>query len=198
MPQLTEEWTSSCTLNSSGVYNYFLVWINIFRRNKALVKELSKPPPGTSDLYFPTQYSQSSFGQFKFCLWKQWWTYWRSPDYNLVRMFFAFVTALVLGVIFWRVGLKMYVYNAKLLLCAQPLILLESVFTGCSVICYLVQEELGWSFSHCGINVCRCHVRWLRELYLCSTCCCCGKDCILQRASSWNVLSYTLCPRSGQ
>lgn len=58
-------------------------------------------------------------------------------------MFFAFVTALVLGVIFWRVGLKMYVYNAKLLLCAQPLILLESVFTGCSVICYLVQEELG-------------------------------------------------------
>ncbi|KAF7030619.1 hypothetical protein CFC21_042129 [Triticum aestivum] len=77
------------------------------QRNKALVKELSKPPPGTSDLYFPSQYSQSSFGQFKFCLWKQWWTYWRSPDYNLVRMFFAFVTALVLGVIFWRVGLKM-------------------------------------------------------------------------------------------
>jgi hypothetical protein len=79
----------------------------MYQRNKALVKELSKPPPGTSDLYFPTQYSQSSFGQFKFCLWKQWWTYWRSPDYNLVRMFFAFVTALVLGVIFWRVGLKM-------------------------------------------------------------------------------------------
>ncbi|CAM0882488.1 unnamed protein product [Alopecurus aequalis] len=77
------------------------------QRNKALVKELSKPPPGTSDLYFPTQYSLSSISQFKLCLWKQWWTYWRSPDYNLVRMFFAVFTALLLGIIFWRVGQKM-------------------------------------------------------------------------------------------
>lgn len=77
------------------------------QRNKALVKELSKPPPGSSDLYFPTQYSQSTFDQFRFCLWKQWLTYWRSPDYNLVRMFFALFTALLLGIIFWRVGSKM-------------------------------------------------------------------------------------------
>ncbi|KQK09541.1 ABC transporter G family member 38 [Brachypodium distachyon] len=79
----------------------------MYQRNRALVKELSKPPPGTSDLYFSTQYSQSSFGQFKFCLWKQWWTYWRSPDYNLVRMFFAVLTGLLLGLLFWRVGAKM-------------------------------------------------------------------------------------------
>ncbi|KAM0869667.1 hypothetical protein ACQ4PT_040497 [Festuca glaucescens] len=79
----------------------------MYQRNKALVKELSKPPPGTRDLYFPTQYSLSSFSQFKICLWKQWWTYWRSPDYNLVRMFFAIFTALLLGIIFWRVGQKM-------------------------------------------------------------------------------------------
>ncbi|CAD6230064.1 unnamed protein product [Miscanthus lutarioriparius] len=77
------------------------------QRNKALVKELSKPPPGSSDLYFPTQYSQSTFDQFKFCLWKQWLTYWRSPDYNHVRMVFALFTALMLGIIFWRVGSKM-------------------------------------------------------------------------------------------
>jgi len=88
---------------------YFVVWLAIFRRNKALVKELSKPSPGSSDLYFPTQYSQSTFDQFKFCLWKQWLTYWRSPDYNLVRMVFALFTALMLGIIFWRVGSKMYV-----------------------------------------------------------------------------------------
>ncbi|KAF0920960.1 hypothetical protein E2562_037842 [Oryza meyeriana var. granulata] len=77
------------------------------QRTKALVKELSKPPPGSNDLYFPSQYSQSTFNQFKLCLWKQWWTYWRSPDYNLVRIFFALFTALMLGSIFWRVGLKM-------------------------------------------------------------------------------------------
>ncbi|WOL00752.1 hypothetical protein Cni_G09465 [Canna indica] len=79
---------------------------DLYLRNKALVHELSKPAPGTSDLYFPTQYSQSTLGQFRACLWKQWWTYWRSPDYNLVRFFFTLVTALLLGTIFWRVGLK--------------------------------------------------------------------------------------------
>ncbi|XP_072993189.1 ABC transporter G family member 38-like [Typha latifolia] len=79
----------------------------LYQRNKALVKQLSKPLPGTSDIYFPSQYSQTTFGQFKFCLWKQWWTYWRSPDYNLVRFSFALVTALLLGTIFWRVGHNM-------------------------------------------------------------------------------------------
>ncbi|XP_031255754.1 ABC transporter G family member 29-like [Pistacia vera] len=78
----------------------------LFQRNKALVKELSTPPPGAKDLYFPTQYSQSSWGQFKSCIWKQWWTYWRSPDYNLVRYFFTLAAALMVGTIFWKVGTK--------------------------------------------------------------------------------------------
>lgn len=67
------------------------------------------PPPGAKDLYFPTQYSQSTWGQFKSCLWKQWWTYWRSPDYNLVRYFFTLACALMLGTIFWKVGTKRFV-----------------------------------------------------------------------------------------
>ncbi|KAL6006088.1 ABC transporter G member 42 [Asimina triloba] len=78
----------------------------LHQRNKALVKELSIPPPGAKDLYFPTQYSQSTLGQFKSCLWKQWITYWRSPDYNLVRYFFTLVASLLLGTIFWKVGTK--------------------------------------------------------------------------------------------
>lgn len=48
--------------------------------------ELSKAAPGTSDLSFTTQYCQSFLAQFKSCLWKQWLTYWRSPDYNLVSL----------------------------------------------------------------------------------------------------------------
>ncbi|GMN37142.1 hypothetical protein TIFTF001_006571 [Ficus carica] len=79
---------------------------SLHQRNKSLVKELSTPPPGAKDLYFPTQYSQSLWGQFKSCLWKQWWTYWRSPDYNLVRYFFTLACALMLGTIFWKVGTK--------------------------------------------------------------------------------------------
>ncbi|QCE02316.1 ATP-binding cassette [Vigna unguiculata] len=77
---------------------------SLFQRNKALVKELSTPPPGTTDLYFPTKYSQSALGQFKSCFWKQWLTYWRSPDYNLVRFFFTLASALMIGTIFWRIG----------------------------------------------------------------------------------------------
>ncbi|KAK4836794.1 hypothetical protein QYF36_000245 [Acer negundo] len=51
-------------------------------------------PEAATDLYFSTQYSQSTWEQFKSCLWKQWWTYWRSPDYNLVRFCFIFIAAL--------------------------------------------------------------------------------------------------------
>ncbi|KAF9615291.1 hypothetical protein IFM89_022618 [Coptis chinensis] len=78
----------------------------LYQRNKALVKELSNPAPTAKDLYFATQYSQSTWGQFKSCVWKQWWTYWRTPEYNLVRFFFTLATALLLGSIFWSVGTK--------------------------------------------------------------------------------------------
>ncbi|GFY97083.1 pleiotropic drug resistance 1 [Actinidia rufa] len=81
---------------------------NLYQRNKALVKELSTPPPGAKDLYFTTQYCQSTWGQFKSCLWKQWWTYWRTPDYNLVRFFFTLAAALMVGTIFWQIGTKRY------------------------------------------------------------------------------------------
>ncbi|KAM1965448.1 hypothetical protein ACFX15_045785 [Malus domestica] len=79
---------------------------SLYQRNKALVTELSIPPPGANDLYFPSQYSQSMWEQFKCCLWKHWWTYWRSPDYILVRFFFTFASALLVGSIFWKVGAK--------------------------------------------------------------------------------------------
>ncbi|KAH6801487.1 ABC-2 and Plant PDR ABC-type transporter family protein [Perilla frutescens var. hirtella] len=79
---------------------------DLYRRNKTLVEELSTPAPGAKDIHFDTQFSQSSWGQFKSCLWKQWWTYWRSPDYNLVRYFFTLACALLVGTVFWRVGTK--------------------------------------------------------------------------------------------
>ncbi|KAE8673189.1 Pleiotropic drug resistance protein 12 [Hibiscus syriacus] len=79
---------------------------SLYERNKALVMELSTPPVGAIDLYFASQYSQSAWGQFKSCLWKQWWTYWRSPDYNLVRYFFTLVSSLMVGTVFWQVGTK--------------------------------------------------------------------------------------------
>ncbi len=76
------------------------------RRNKALVHELSQALPGTQDLSFPTQFARSFAGQLSSCLWKQNLTYWRSPDYNLVRFVFTLITSVVFGTIFWQIGVK--------------------------------------------------------------------------------------------
>ncbi|WVZ64278.1 hypothetical protein U9M48_013825 [Paspalum notatum var. saurae] len=76
------------------------------RINKALIKELSQPTPGSSDLYFPTKYSQSSLVQCMACLWKQNMSYWRNPPYNTVRFIFAAVTGFIFGTVFWDIGGK--------------------------------------------------------------------------------------------
>lgn len=76
----------------------------IFRRNEKLIKELSTPPEDSHDLHFATQFSQPSFEQFKACFWKQHWSYWRNPQYNVVRFFMTAVIGLIFGVIFWGKG----------------------------------------------------------------------------------------------
>nr|GME13818.1 pleiotropic drug resistance protein 1-like [Ipomoea batatas] len=76
----------------------------LFRRNKALIKELSKPALGSKDLHFPTKYSQSFYTQCLACLWKQHWSYWRNPPYTAVRLMFTTFIALMFGTIFWDLG----------------------------------------------------------------------------------------------
>lgn len=78
----------------------------LFQRNKSLIKELSIPPSGSSDIYFSTQYSQNFFTQCMACLWKQSWSYWRNPPYTAVRFFFTLIIALLFGTIFWDIGTK--------------------------------------------------------------------------------------------
>ncbi|KAM7480400.1 hypothetical protein LguiA_028613 [Lonicera macranthoides] len=79
---------------------------DLYRRNKALIKELNTPRPGSQDLYFPTQYSQSFFTQCVACLWKQRWSYWRNPPYTAVRFLFTTFIALMFGTMFWDLGSK--------------------------------------------------------------------------------------------
>ncbi|XP_022728526.1 pleiotropic drug resistance protein 1-like isoform X2 [Durio zibethinus] len=78
----------------------------LYRRNKALIEDLSKPAPGSRELYFPTQYSQSFLTQCTACLWKQHWSYWRNPPYTAVRFLFTTVIALMFGTLFWDLGSK--------------------------------------------------------------------------------------------
>ncbi|KAL2591003.1 hypothetical protein AAZV13_13G319600 [Glycine max] len=77
---------------------------DLYRRNKQLIQELGQPAPGSKDLYFPTQYSQSFLVQCQACLWKQRWSYWRNPPYTAVRFFFTTFIALMFGTMFWDLG----------------------------------------------------------------------------------------------
>ncbi|KAL6621304.1 hypothetical protein ACP70R_033736 [Stipagrostis hirtigluma subsp. patula] len=79
---------------------------DLYQRNKELIEELSTPPPGSSDLHFPTRYSRSFFTQCLACLWKQNLSYWRNPSYTTVRLVFTVIIALLFGTIFWDLGSK--------------------------------------------------------------------------------------------
>ncbi|XP_044481156.1 pleiotropic drug resistance protein 1-like isoform X2 [Mangifera indica] len=78
----------------------------LYQRNKSLIRDLSRPAPGSKDLYFPTRYSQSFFTQCLACLWKQRWSYWRNTSYTAVRFLFTFFIALTFGTMFWDMGTK--------------------------------------------------------------------------------------------
>ncbi|XP_078149902.1 pleiotropic drug resistance protein TUR2-like [Carex rostrata] len=78
----------------------------LYQNNLATIKELSAPPPGSMDLHFPTQYSQPFLQQCLACVWKQNFSYWRNPSYNIIRFVFTFIMALFFGTVFWRKGKK--------------------------------------------------------------------------------------------
>ncbi|GAV68078.1 ABC_tran domain-containing protein/ABC2_membrane domain-containing protein/PDR_assoc domain-containing protein [Cephalotus follicularis] len=101
------EITSAAQESTLGI-NFTDVYRNseLHRRNKELIKDLSTPPPGSMDLYFPTRYSQSFFTQCMACLWKQNLSYWRNPPYTAMRFLFTGFIALVLGTNFWNLGTK--------------------------------------------------------------------------------------------
>ncbi|PRQ25661.1 putative monosaccharide-transporting ATPase [Rosa chinensis] len=78
----------------------------LYRRNRTLIEELSTPPPGSKDLYFPTQYAQPFLTQCMACLWKQHWSYWRNPPYTAIKLIYTTMLALMLGTMFWDLGSK--------------------------------------------------------------------------------------------
>ncbi|CAK9168101.1 unnamed protein product [Ilex paraguariensis] len=79
---------------------------SLYQRNQELIEELSMPPPGSKDLYFPTKYSQPFLVQCKASFWKQHWSYWRNPQYNAIRFFMTIIIGVLFGVIFWNKGQK--------------------------------------------------------------------------------------------
>ncbi|KAK6138037.1 hypothetical protein DH2020_028233 [Rehmannia glutinosa] len=81
---------------------------HLHRKNQELIDKLSTPESESQELYFPTKYSQPFLVQFKACFWKQHWSYWRNPQYNVIRFFMTTVIGIIFGVIFWDKGDKMH------------------------------------------------------------------------------------------
>ncbi|KAK9727139.1 hypothetical protein RND81_05G260600 [Saponaria officinalis] len=79
---------------------------NQFREVEASIEQMSIPPPGSKPLQFDTKHSQDFLSQFQLCLMKQRLVYWRSPQYNAVRFFLATLCALIVGSMFWDIGLR--------------------------------------------------------------------------------------------
>lgn len=77
---------------------------DLFQRNKALIKELSTPPPNSQDLNFSSQYPRSFLTQFKACLWRYYKSYWRNTAYNSLRFLASTMEAFMLGITFWGLG----------------------------------------------------------------------------------------------
>nr|DAD28487.1 TPA_asm: hypothetical protein HUJ06_029955 [Nelumbo nucifera] len=75
-----------------------------YREVEALIEHLSIPPTGSEPLKFSSTYSQDSITQFQICFWKQLLIYWRSSQYNIVRLFFTTMCALIFGSVFWNIG----------------------------------------------------------------------------------------------
>ncbi|KAF8093762.1 hypothetical protein N665_0379s0046 [Sinapis alba] len=78
----------------------------LFKSNSELVKQLSQPDSGSSDLQFKRTYAQSWYGQFKSILWKMNLSYWRNPSYNLMRLIHTLISSLIFGALFWKQGQK--------------------------------------------------------------------------------------------
>ncbi|KAF8032639.1 hypothetical protein BT93_D1534 [Corymbia citriodora subsp. variegata] len=78
----------------------------LYRRNEALIRELSVPSLESHPLSFPSKYSQSFLSQFRACLWKQHKSYWRNVSYTAARFLFTLSAAVVFGILFWDLGSK--------------------------------------------------------------------------------------------
>ncbi|KAK8921516.1 ABC transporter G family member 39 [Platanthera zijinensis] len=79
---------------------------SLYMKNQEMIKEMSFPAPGSMELAFSTKYALNFIDQCVACFWKQYWSYWRNPQYNAIRFFSAVIIGLLFGTIFWGKGKK--------------------------------------------------------------------------------------------
>ncbi|KAI7731737.1 LOW QUALITY PROTEIN: hypothetical protein M8C21_021628, partial [Ambrosia artemisiifolia] len=99
------EVTSATEENRLGV-DFAQIYRESDLQNQELAEDLSTPDRNSKLLSFPTKYSQTFFGQFLACLWKQNLSYWRNPQYTAVRFFYTVIISLMFGTMCWKFGDK--------------------------------------------------------------------------------------------
>ncbi|KAJ0760607.1 putative ABC-2 type transporter [Helianthus annuus] len=99
---------TSSTVEAQVGVDFVEIYANsdLYKRKQQLITELSKPSLSSQDLYFSTKQLRSFWTQCLTCLWKQHWSYWRHPQYNVERLFMTTVIGVLFGVIFWNKGQK--------------------------------------------------------------------------------------------
>lgn len=76
----------------------------LLRQYDELLEEFSSPRAGSQALKFDSKYPKPLATQFGCVYDKYWAAYWRMPEYNGFRFFYAVSVGLLFGAIFWRLG----------------------------------------------------------------------------------------------
>lgn len=74
------------------------------RKYDKLLDEFSSPKEGTKALAFSSKYPKPFMVQFHTVFEKYTAAYWRMPEYNGMRFFYAISVGFLFGAIFWRLG----------------------------------------------------------------------------------------------
>lgn len=74
------------------------------RQYDKLLDEFSSPKEGTKALHFSSKYPKPFMVQFHTVFQKYSAAYWRMPEYNGMRFFYAISVGFLFGAIFWRLG----------------------------------------------------------------------------------------------
>ncbi|KAL9370561.1 hypothetical protein Peur_035701 [Populus x canadensis] len=141
----------------------------LYRKNQELIKKLNTPRPGSKDLSFPSQYSQSFITQCTACFWKQHKSYWRNSEFNYTRFVVAIIIGILFGLVFWSRGDRIYkrndlinllgaTYAAVLFLGATNASAVQSVIATERTVFYReraagMYSELPYAFAHVAIEI---------------------------------------------
>ncbi|KAK9282226.1 hypothetical protein L1049_005140 [Liquidambar formosana] len=139
----------------------------VSKETQKLVRELSFPAQGSSELHFSSRFPQNGWEQFKACLWKQHLSYWRSPKYNMVRLTFVTTASLLFGALLWRKGQKIHDEQDLFNILGSMFILVQFLGIGncSSVIPFIATERTivywerfagmysSWAYSYAQVTI---------------------------------------------